>query len=65
MECYIIRIYRRDKKNPDIVSGIAEISGVEKPVIFSSMKELENILKNRSEEMCSVGLKSPRKSAGK
>lgn len=65
MECYIIRIYRRDKINPDIVSGIAEISGVEKPVIFSSIKEIENILKNRSEEICPVGLKFPHKSAGK
>jgi hypothetical protein len=64
VECYIIRIYRRDKENPDIVSGMAEISGVENPVVFSSIKEIESILKNRPKRKRKNGLKSPHKSTG-
>ncbi len=45
MESYIIRIYRRDALDPEIVSGLAEGSSMEKPVPFSSLREVLDILK--------------------
>ena len=34
MDSYLIRIYRRDKKNPEAIIGIIEEIGAEKKAVF-------------------------------
>ncbi len=49
MESYIIRIYRRDTLNPDSVSGLVEGSSLKKPVVFSSIREILDVLRKSTE----------------
>jgi hypothetical protein len=41
---YILRIYRREKNDPQIVVGVVEEIGVEGNTAFSSIDELLSIL---------------------
>ncbi len=44
MESYLIRIYRRDKENPEGVIGIIEEIGAEKKEPFRNLSELGKII---------------------
>jgi hypothetical protein len=47
MDSYLIRIYRRDKQNPDAIVGIIEEIGTESKEPFKDISELCGILINR------------------
>ena len=46
MDSYLIRIYRRDKKNPEAIIGIIEEIGAEKQESFGNLSELTAIISN-------------------
>jgi hypothetical protein len=43
-EAYIIRIYRRDKKNPSNLVGIVEIIDTDEKMSFRNLNDLWDIL---------------------
>ena len=44
MKAYVLRIYRREKNDPQIVVGVVEEDGVEGNKAFSNLDELWSIL---------------------
>ena len=44
MDSYLIRIYRRDKKNPEAIIGIIEEIGADKQESFGNLSELTAII---------------------
>ena len=44
MDSYLVRIYRRDKKNPEGITGTVEKIGTEKSHGFKSLEELGGII---------------------
>jgi hypothetical protein len=44
MDSYLIRIYRRDKDNPEGIVGIIEEIGAEKRYSFRNISELAKII---------------------
>jgi len=46
---YVIRIYRRDKKNPRLMMGIVEAIGVKRKMPFERFEDLLEMLKTPSE----------------
>ena len=44
MDSYLIRIYRRDKENPEAIVGIIEEIGAEKKQSFGNLSELATII---------------------
>jgi len=44
MECYIVRIYRREEQDNRIVVGLVETVGIERKERFSGPEELWKIL---------------------
>ena len=44
MDNYIVRIYRKDAKNPHQIAGVVEIAGTDKTVKFTNFDELSDIL---------------------
>ena len=44
MDSYLIRIYRRDKKNPEAVIGVIEEIGTNKKRSFANLKELSTFI---------------------
>ena len=44
MDSYLIRIYRREKDNPEGIVGIIEEIGTEKKHSFKSLSELTGII---------------------
>lgn len=50
MESYIIRIYRRDGKDPDAATGIMEGSALEGEAAFSNLGEVLDILRKPGAE---------------
>ena len=48
LESYIVHIYRRDESDAEVISGLVEGSGLKKPAVFSSVRELCQILKKQA-----------------
>jgi len=46
MDSYLIRIYRRDKNNPEAIIGIIEEIGADKQESFGNLSELTTIISN-------------------
>ncbi len=44
MDSYLIRIYRRDKENPEDIVGIIEEIGTEEQHSFKNLSELNSII---------------------
>lgn len=44
LDSYLIRIYRRDKKNSEAIIGIIEEIGTNKKRSFANLKELSTII---------------------
>jgi hypothetical protein len=44
MDSYLIRIYRRDKENPEAIVGIIEEIGAEKKQSFKNLSEMTTII---------------------
>jgi hypothetical protein len=44
MDSYLIRIYRRDKENPEAIVGIVEEIGTEEKHSFKNLSELNSII---------------------
>jgi hypothetical protein len=47
MDCYVVRIYRRDGKKSRILIGTVEAVGTDKRFGFSNIEELWEILRRR------------------
>lgn len=44
VESYVVRIYRRDKENPENIAGMIEIVGIDEKKAFRNAEELCSIL---------------------
>ena len=44
MDSYIVRIYRRDREAPEMITGTVELSASRKVLSFRSSRELVEIL---------------------
>ena len=44
MECFIVRIYRRDAKDPMTIAGQVELVGLDTTKIFSTSDDLLKIM---------------------
>ena len=47
MDCYVVRIYRRDGKKSRILIGTVEAAGTDMRMGFSNIEELWEILRHR------------------
>ena len=65
MKDYVLRIYRREKNDPQIVVGVVEEVGVEGNKAFSNLDELWSILNSSRAEIGKLnklnGLNKPNK----
>lgn len=52
VENYIIRVYRRDEKDPVMVTGVIEEVGSDRSVSFRSMEELVKVLLRQNKDAC-------------
>ncbi len=50
MDCYIVRIYRREKNDPQGVWGLVETVGREDKRSFAGSEELWNIISNNKKK---------------
>lgn len=55
MDNYIVRIYRRDEKNPSKLVGIVEEVGVEEKRTFENIDELCEIFRCQREKGTKIG----------
>ena len=53
MDSYLIRIYRRDKNNPEAIIGIIEEIGTDKKDSFGNLSELSTIISKRKRRKAS------------
>jgi hypothetical protein len=44
MECFIVRIYRRDAENPLTVAGQVELVGLDRTKVFTTVDDLLKII---------------------
>jgi len=44
MECFIVRIYRRDANNPLTIAGQVELVGIDKTRVFTTADDLLKIM---------------------
>jgi len=49
MDCYIVRIYRRDEKDSRNIVGLVESVGIEQKTPFKGSDELLSIIEGREE----------------
>ncbi len=52
MEYYILRVYRRDENDPQMVVGTLEFVGKDKKKNFTTFDQLKEILNGETEEPC-------------
>jgi hypothetical protein len=50
MDCYIVRIYRRERGEPDRIAGIVELVGSQEKQSFATLVQLIGILNPSQEE---------------
>ncbi len=50
-ECYVLRIYRRDDENPEILRGIVEIVGKDEKRPIGSIGDVQEILRSTGEKL--------------
>jgi len=52
MESYIVRIYRRNRKNPRVLAGVVEKVGEDLKEGFENIDELKEIFLSADEKTC-------------
>lgn len=57
MECYIVRVYRRDESEPQNIVGLVETVGTEDAKPFKSSGELWDILRAAKAEKKTISEK--------
>lgn len=60
MESYIVRVYRRNRKNPRVLAGVVEKVGREEKEGFENIDELKEIFLSADEKTCPDEKQNPR-----
>ena len=65
MESYVVRVYRRDAKDPEKLAGLVELADREEQKAFVSFAELRQILSSTGKIAQGTGEKSAKQQRGR